>query len=66
MDTRICTFVNTTELDAEIQKIINQVNLRGDRKNNQIIAVIRTCEFIKHTTDTRGDSADYIILYHSK
>lgn len=61
MDTRICTFVNTTELDAAIQKIIKQLNLKGDRKNNKILSVVRTSEF--KSTSALGDCADYLILY---
>jgi len=61
MDTKICTYLSTTELDAEIQKIIKQVDLRGDRKNNKIISIVRSSEF-KHTI-SKGDCADYIILY---
>jgi hypothetical protein len=64
MDTRICTFVNTTELDAIIQKIIKELNLKGDRKGNQIISVVRTSEFKQSKANlTIGDCADYIILY---
>jgi len=62
MDTKICTYLSTTELDAEIQKIIKQVDLRGDRKNNKIISIVRTSEF-KRLSLASGDCADYIILY---
>jgi len=61
MDTKICTFVNTIDLDAEIQKIIKLCDNRGDWKKSQIISVIRSSEF-KHTI-SKGDCADYIILY---
>jgi hypothetical protein len=56
MDSRICTYLNTVELDAVIQRIINELT------NIQIISVVRTSEF-QRLTPTSGDCADYIILY---
>ena len=68
MDSKICTFINTTELDAEIQKIL-QISTHtddlGSRVYARIISVIRTSEFHR-LNGYQGECADYIILYTSK
>lgn len=53
MNTQICTYVDTIELDRIIQKIIHE----GDE---QIISVVRTSNFGPFG---KTDCADYIILY---
>ncbi len=53
MDSKICTFVNTLELDVEIQKIIKEL---------QIVSIIRTSEF-ENTGSEGGSYANYIIIY---
>lgn len=61
MDTRICTYVDTIELDKEIQSIIQAVDERGYYKY-KISSVIRTSNICSPNLSNK-ECADYIILY---
>lgn len=62
MDSQICTYVDTIELDEIIQKIIHEGDEHMDKKNNQIISIIRTSNICSKNLSNK-ECADYIILY---
>jgi hypothetical protein len=63
MDSRICTYVDTIELDREIQKIIHAVDERGYFKY-KITSIVRTSNICPKNLSDK-ECADYIILYTS-